>query len=122
MDSAGCIDVSDYPDMQELLCTVDILITDYSSSMWDFALTKKPGFLFATDVQKYKDERDFDTPMSEWPFVVTTNNAELVEAIRNFNESVHFLKVEKHLRDLGSFENGQACEVVGKRIYTECFD
>ena len=59
--------------------------------------------------------------MSEWPYVVATNNAELVEAIRNFDKDAHLKKVEKHLSDLGSYEKGQACELVGKRIYEECF-
>ena len=40
------IEVSDYSDMQELLCAADILITDYSSSIWDFSYTKKPCFLY----------------------------------------------------------------------------
>lgn len=118
----ACIDVGDYPDMQELLCTVDMLITDYSSSMWDFSLTEKPGFLFATDVQKYKDERDFDTPMSEWPYVVTTNNAELVDAIETFDGQLHIDKVRNHLQALGSCETGHAAQTVGDYLYRFCLE
>lgn len=117
-----CVDVSDYPDMQELLLTADILITDYSSSIWDFALTGKPGFLFAADVEKYKFERNFVIPMSEWPYVVTENNAELVRAIEHFDEGSHSEKVRGHLQKLGSFETGTASEAVGEKIHSFCFD
>lgn len=44
------IDVSDFPDMQKLLIASDILITDYSSSMWDYSFTEKPCFLFTPDL------------------------------------------------------------------------
>lgn len=44
---------SDYPDMQELLCASDVLITDYSSCMGDEALMKKPVFLYCPDLDDY---------------------------------------------------------------------
>src|SRR5699024_3281888 len=47
--------VTKYPDMQELLLISDILITDYSSSMFDFANTKKPLLFFTYDLEEYKE-------------------------------------------------------------------
>ncbi|MTV91524.1 CDP-glycerol glycerophosphotransferase family protein, partial [Streptococcus pneumoniae] len=47
------VDVSQYSDMQELLLLSDILITDYSSSMWDFSLSFKPCFLYTPDLKDY---------------------------------------------------------------------
>ena len=75
------INVTDYPDMQELLCAADILITDYSSCMWDFSLMYKPCFIYAMDIDQYKQERDFYTPMSEWPFTIAANTDELINNI-----------------------------------------
>lgn len=46
---SGCIDLSTYEDMQELLMCTDILVTDYSSCMWDFSLMGKPCFVYASD-------------------------------------------------------------------------
>lgn len=117
---AACVDVSDYPDMQELLCAADILITDYSSSMWDFALTGKPGFLFATDIESYENERDFYTPIEEWPYPLATNGEELAKEIRQFDEQRHLAKVTRHLKNLGSYEKGEACRLAGERIAAEC--
>ena len=68
------IDVSEYDDMQELLCAADILITDYSSCMWDFSLMFKPCFVYANDINKYKQERDFYTPIAEWPFPIAQDS------------------------------------------------
>ena len=110
------IDATDYPDMQELLCAADILITDYSSCMWDFSLMYKPCFIYATDIGQYKQERDFYTPMSEWPFPVAATNNELINNIVNFNEDRYIEKVKKHHQTLGSYEDGHACEKVCKLI------
>ena len=53
------INVSDYPDMQDLLIAADVLVTDYSSSMFDWSLTDKPLVLFAPDLEHYQGVRDF---------------------------------------------------------------
>lgn len=113
---SNCVDVTDYPDMQELLCAADILITDYSSCMWDFSLMYKPCFIYATDIDQYKKERDFYTPMSEWPFPIATNTDELINNIINFNEPEYIEKIKKHHQALGSYEDGHACERVCKLI------
>lgn len=114
------INVHEYPDMQELLCAADILITDYSSCMWDFSLTFKPCFIFATDIQEYKEEHDFHTPMSEWPFPIATNNKELMNNITNFDEAEYIEKVKQHHKALGSYEDGHATERVCKLIEKIC--
>jgi CDP-glycerol glycerophosphotransferase len=49
-------DVSDYPDGTELLLAADVLITDYSSMMFDFANTGRPMLFFTYDLDRYKDE------------------------------------------------------------------
>ena len=116
----NAIDVSSYPDMQELLCAADILITDYSSCMWDFSLMYKPCFIYATDIDQYKQERDFYTPMSEWPFPIATNNEELVNNIINFDEAKYIEKVKQHHKALGSYEDGHSCEKVCKLIADIC--
>lgn len=110
------INVSDYDDMQELLYVSDVLITDYSSCMWDFSLTKKPCFVFAPDAEKYQQERDFYTPMSQWPYPIAKNNDELVNNIMNFDEVEYINNVKKHHMKQGSYENGNATECVVKKM------
>lgn len=79
-DGDRLVDATAYPDMQELLCAAGLLITDYSSSMFDYALTGKPLVQFATDVEAYQKGRDFYFPLDQLPFQLARSNAEL-EAI-----------------------------------------
>jgi CDP-glycerol glycerophosphotransferase len=112
------IDVSDYPDMQDLLCAVDVLITDYSSSIWDFSFTHKPCFLYAPDLEEYKSNRDFYTPIEEWPFPLAKTNQELIENIKNFDSKEYIGKVNKHHKELGSYETGHATEHFCKLLFS----
>lgn len=59
-DLAGfAIDVSDYPDINELMLVSDILVTDYSSAIYEFSLLEKPIVFFAPDYEAYERERGF---------------------------------------------------------------
>jgi len=102
------IDVSLYPDMQELLCATDVLITDYSSSIWDFSLMYKPCFLYAPDLDNYKIERDFYIPIEKWPFPLACSITELENNILTFDEEDYNKKIKSHHAELGSYENGNA--------------
>ena len=53
------IDVSDYPDIHELMLVSDVLVTDYSSAMYEFSLLGRPIVFFAPDHDDYHDERGF---------------------------------------------------------------
>jgi CDP-ribitol ribitolphosphotransferase len=59
-DLAGfAIDVSDYPDINELMLVSDVLVTDYSSAIFEFSLLEKPMVFFAPDYEAYERERGF---------------------------------------------------------------
>lgn len=49
-------DVSQYPDGTELMLAADVLVTDYSSMMFDFANTGRPMLFFTYDLDAYQDE------------------------------------------------------------------
>lgn len=49
-------DVSSFPDSLELLLVADILVTDYSSWLFDFAVTGRPVVVHAPDLERYRDE------------------------------------------------------------------
>ncbi len=84
-DGKKIIDATMYPDMQELLCTADILITDYSSSMFDYALSGKPCLRLALDLEAYMMDRNFYFEYGELPFPYACTNEELVAIIDNFD-------------------------------------
>lgn len=115
------IDVSDYEDMNELLAVSDVLISDYSSCLWDFALTKRPSFVYATDIDSYQEkDRDFAYPLDKWPFDIARCNEELREFILNFDEKDYVQRVEQHLKDGGSYDDGhaseRAVEIIAKKL------
>ncbi len=117
MTDSSVIDVSQYPDMQELLCSADYLITDYSSCMWDYALLDRPCFLFVPDIEDYKrDERGFFTPIEQWPGIVCASQEELYDHIENLPDSVMIEKARKHLQEFGSYEEGKACQKMHKLV------
>lgn len=115
------IDLSDYEEMQELLLAADVMINDFSSSMWDYMLTGRPSFMFAVDMEHYIATTDVETPVSEWPFPKSTNNDELEHSILNFDEEKYKKDCEEHYRALGGCESGRATEMVGDYIYKTCF-
>ena len=110
------IDVTKYPDMQELLLISDVLITDYSSSIWDYSFLYKPAFLYATDLKEYNIERSFFVDIHKWPFPLCENNEELENAIRNFEQKHLERSIQEHHKMMGSFETGRASEQVYKFI------
>ncbi len=52
-------DVSDWPDMNELMFVADLLVTDYSSAIFEFALLGRPMAFLAPDADAYERERGF---------------------------------------------------------------
>ena len=107
--------------MQELLCASDAMINDFSSSMWDFMLTGRPSFLFAVDLDHYVATTEVYTPVSEWPFPKATSNDELEQNILNFSEENYAASCDRHYRDLGGSETGEATKLICQRIYEQCY-
>ena len=114
--AASVIDVTDHMDMQELLAAADCLITDYSSCAFDFMLTRRPVFLYATDIQEYDTERGFYYPLEATPFPLAHDDAELQKNIDCFDEAAYRQGVEEFLKGKGCIEDGHASERVVELI------
>jgi CDP-glycerol glycerophosphotransferase (TagB/SpsB family) len=77
------VDVTSYPDTADLLQVADVLVTDYSSVMFDFAATGKQTVFFTPDIEHYADVLRgfyFDL-LAEAPGPVATTRAELLDAV-----------------------------------------
>lgn len=116
----GVIDVTNYPDMQDLIYTSDVMLTDYSSCLWDFSFTGRPCFLYCTDLNKYLIERDFYTPIHTWGFPVCCSNDELEQSILAFDQTKYHDAMEQHHKNMISYEDGKACQRVCARIEKLC--
>lgn len=55
--SGAVIDVSTYPQINELYMVADLLITDYSSMMFDYSVMRRPMLFYTPDIEEYTDPR-----------------------------------------------------------------
>ena len=116
-------DVSDYPDINDLYNISDVLITDYSSAMFDFAILERPMFFYMYDLEKYKNElRDFYFSLSNLPGPISTNMDELVRDVGKYldrgDNAEHLEKYEKFNKKFNKLSDGMATE----RVVKKCFD
>ena len=112
--------VSSYNDIQELYLITDFLITDYSSTIFDFTLTEKPSLLYASDIEKYAKLRDYYFDFSELPFELCKTNRELENSILNFDMQKHKRKIKEFNALHGLSESGKASSYVAKWIIEKC--
>ena len=105
----GVVDGTMYHDMQELMCAADMLITDYSSSMFDFSLQGKPCMLYAPDMAEY--DRGYYFNLRELPYPLAESAVELKSNIENFDAEAYARKLDDFLtRRVGVKEYGNAAQ------------
>ena len=107
-DGRRIVDATMYPDMQELLCAADMLITDYSSCMFDFALSGKPCLQFAVDIEAYRADRGFYFPLDSLPFPLADSNEALRKQITGFDERAYRDAWQRFAEEQGLCEDGKA--------------
>jgi CDP-glycerol glycerophosphotransferase len=107
------LNATDYEDMNELLSVSDILITDYSSSMFEFSITKKPIFLYAPDIAEYIEERNFYFAIPSLPYPLAENNDQLQKVIEGHNNEKYLTELNNFLMEIGIFDpKGASAKIV----------
>ncbi|MEU5286148.1 CDP-glycerol glycerophosphotransferase family protein [Streptomyces sp. NPDC020755] len=105
------VDVSRHHDVQELLALTDVLITDYSSIMFDFALLDRPVVLYAPDLEAYAAERGSYFDLREHaPGPVTATQEELFGALAELKKSDtrYADRRRDFARRFGAYDRGDA--------------
>ncbi|MSS10454.1 hypothetical protein FYJ38_17615 [Clostridium sp. WB02_MRS01] len=112
---ANMIDVSQADDMNELAAASDVLITDYSSSVFDVINMYMPVFIYADDLEEYVRERgQLMWDMYSLPFSVARDNNELVKNIASFDADEYKKRIDDFSKENEVLEDGRASErVVG---------
>lgn len=119
-DDRRIINVSNYPDMADLLACVDMLITDYSSSAGDYILRKKPVILAMFDVEEFKDTcRDFYFEPEKAGYIVAKNQIELNTIIDTFAEEDYLSSCKRIFEYYQTIETGNSAEEICKIINGE---
>lgn len=111
------MDLTAYPDMQSLLMATDVIISDYSSCIFDAALRRIPCFTYANDFEQYKyEERGVYYEMEELPFPYAKNNDELEQNIRAYNHEDFLKKWDAFAVKMGLNETGHAAKDIAEKI------
>ena len=114
--SDSILNASEYDNMQELLVASELLITDYSSCMFDFVTTGKVCFLYASDIQDYKQDRDTYFELEDLPFPLAVNNDGLEEQIRGFDPEKYHADLQVLFDQVGLCESGHASRDTAETI------
>jgi CDP-glycerol glycerophosphotransferase len=122
MEHDAVRDVSSHPDISELYLAADVLVTDYSSTMFDFAVTGKPMLFYTYDLESYRDSLrgfyfDF-AQVAPGPLVETTE--ELIAALRRLPDVVarHADRYAAFRARFAHLEDGHATDRVVERLLT----
>lgn len=110
--SEGTINADYYIDFQELLLVSDVLITDYSSTMFDFSIMKKPVFLFTPDLEAYKRDRNFTFCLEDLPWTQSKTPQDLAISIKRFNNELYLDNLEKFMQNIRLYDTGIASEKI----------
>ena len=114
------IDVSRHPSVETLYLAADVLITDYSSVMFDYAVLDKPLVIFAPDWAIYQAVRGVTFDLAaEPPGVFATTFDELVTAFRTgaVGDEVAAKARGRFRERFCSLEDGGAAERVVRRVF-----
>lgn len=110
------LNASKYDDIQELMVAADMLITDYSSVMFEFSYQQKPCLLYASDLDDYMADRSFYFDYHTLPYPMARNNQQLQELIDKFDLAAYQSQVQAFFKQVGLFEPGNASERVVDRL------
>ena len=116
------IDVSAYPSIADLMIAADVAVTDYSSWIYDYILTGKPGFVFAPDKDEYEKSRGLYYPLSDTPFDISVDTDGLCSGIRGFDAQDYNNRVRAFLEDKECCDDADAAKRAAQFIMDKCSD
>lgn len=105
------INATDYREINDLLFVADVLITDYSSTIYEYSLLNKPMVFYAFDLEEYISSRDFYDEFEGFvPGKIVETFNDLIESLEN--EQYEFEKVKEFKQKNFEFLDGGASDRV----------
>ena len=121
MRDGFAVNVTTYPDITELYLVSDILVTDYSSAMFDYAVTGRPILFFTYDLAEYRDDLrgfyfDFE---AEAPGPLLASSAEVIGAVRDIDSAAasHRDAYRRFASRFCSLDDGKAGARICDRLF-----
>jgi CDP-glycerol glycerophosphotransferase len=105
-------------DIASLYLVSDMLITDYSSVMFDYSILKRPMLFFCYDLEEYKNNLRgfyFDF-LAEAPGPVALTTEELIQAILYYDASAYKEKQEAFYQKYNHADDGEASKKIVELI------
>lgn len=118
--SKNVIDVSDYPDVYDILISADILISDYSSVFFDYIYLNRPIYLFAPDYNDYLDDRGINFEYNKLPFPISYSSDELSRHILQSESEKYKNKLEYFINSMNLKDDGLASKRIVDIIELVC--
>ncbi len=120
LEQSGVLrDVSDYPNTEDLMIASDVLLTDYSSIMFDYANLDHPIVVYANDWDTYRRVRgvNFDL-LAQPPGIVERTQAGLVDAFTSgrYRDASAEAARKEFAKRFCEFDDGHAAERVVRRV------
>ena len=107
-DSPKFINASKFLDMQDLIVASDMMISDYSSCVTDFMLTRKPAFLYVPDLEHYEKQRGLYFSMEELPFPYAKTTEDLLKCMEEFDADTYKEKVDAFVKKINYLDDGKS--------------
>lgn len=116
INNSCLINVSDYPNLNELLIITDYLITDYSSVPFEFALLNRPIIFYSYDYEKYLVERGFfEDYKKAMPGPVVNSTIDVIKEIQN--NAFDYKRLAQFASEWNRHSKGNAAELLVKALY-----
>ncbi|MCI9038292.1 MAG: hypothetical protein HFJ29_00165 [Clostridia bacterium] len=88
------IDLTSYYDINDLLLVTDLLITDYSSVIFEYSLMEKPAIFYVPDLEEYDQSRSFYYDYQEYMYgTIAKSQGELIQNMQHV--AIDSNKIEK---------------------------
>ena len=113
------LNVTDYPDPQDLMFAADIMISDYSSAPIDFMLLNRTIFLYMPDYEEYTKLRPLNPNFNNLPFIKCYTNLELVEQISRFSKMDYHESIDAYNLKNRRFDAGDAARKCAEWIVNQ---
>lgn len=111
------LDVSQVEDINDLYLASDLMVTDYSSTMFDYANLRRPILFYMYDLEQYRDRlRGFYFDLNQLPGHILTREAELAPAIRETEGFVWTEEWEAFRQRFAPLDDGQAARRVAETV------
>lgn len=103
------IDLVKYPNINDLFYITDLLITDYSSNIYEFSLMRKPILFYAFDIDEYMETRGFHRDYrTNVPGKIVETFDDMIQAIEK--KDFEYEKVEEYIDNNFEFTDTHACD------------